>query len=206
MVVLRYFTWVLSVLTPHSGISIMRIAVSIAVVAAAIQKSLLSSKTVQMCQKDWTTSSTKCTTAGVRICNWGWKEDTFIGAYAWWLLVVEIQIQTAENIFMKFWRLIGYSIYWCTQWVCTELHSAPPGFCDILCSSLTVVPQSLRFSHARFTSHTCQLVACIQSLVHVESLMISSTQCTIGHQRCAVNMFGKYVWFVMLFPIKRVLW
>ena len=48
----------------------MGIAVSIAVAAATVQKSLLSSNTVQMCQKDWTTSSTKCTAADVGVCNW----------------------------------------------------------------------------------------------------------------------------------------
>ena len=51
-------------LTPHSSITIMRITVSIGV-AAAVQKSLFSSKTVQMTQKDWATSST----ADVGICN-----------------------------------------------------------------------------------------------------------------------------------------
>ena len=59
-----------SVLTPHPYITTMRIVVSIAVAAAAVQKSLLSSKTVQMCQKDWATSSNKCATADVGICNW----------------------------------------------------------------------------------------------------------------------------------------
>ena len=48
----------------------MRIIVSIAVAAAAVQKSLLCSNAVQMTQKDWTTSRTKCTAAGVGICNW----------------------------------------------------------------------------------------------------------------------------------------
>ena len=57
-------------ITLHSSISIMGIVVSIAVAAAAVQKSLLSSKTVQMCQKDWTTSRTKCTAADVGVCNW----------------------------------------------------------------------------------------------------------------------------------------
>ena len=48
----------------------MRIVVSIAVAAAAVQKSSLSSNTVQMSQKDWATSSNKCATADVRVCNW----------------------------------------------------------------------------------------------------------------------------------------
>ena len=47
----------------------MRIVVRIGV-AAAVQKSLFSSNAVQMSQKDWATSSTKCTAADVGICNW----------------------------------------------------------------------------------------------------------------------------------------
>ena len=67
-----HFTWILvsSVLTPHPHIRIVGIEVSIPVAAAAVQKCLLSSKTVQMSQKDWTTSSNKCATADVGVCNW----------------------------------------------------------------------------------------------------------------------------------------
>ena len=55
--------------TPHSSITIMRIVVRMGIAAAAVQKSLLSSKTVQMGQKDWATSSAKCTAASVGVCN-----------------------------------------------------------------------------------------------------------------------------------------
>ena len=57
-------------LTPHPYIHIVGIVVRIGVAAAAVQKSSLSSNTVQMSQKDWAISTTKCTAADVGICNW----------------------------------------------------------------------------------------------------------------------------------------
>ena len=48
----------------------MGIVARIGVAAAAVQKSLFSSNTVQMCQKDWTISRTKCAAASVEVCNW----------------------------------------------------------------------------------------------------------------------------------------
>jgi len=49
----------------------MRIVVRIVPeIAAALQKSLLSSKTVETTQKDWAITRTKCAAADVGICNW----------------------------------------------------------------------------------------------------------------------------------------
>ena len=56
--------------TPHPSITTMGPVVRIGVAAAAVQESLLTSNTVQISQKDWAISSTKCTAADVGICNW----------------------------------------------------------------------------------------------------------------------------------------
>ena len=64
------FTWILSVFTPYTCITTVGTVVRIGVAASALEKSLLTSKTTQTMQKDWATSSTKCTAADVGICNW----------------------------------------------------------------------------------------------------------------------------------------
>ena len=48
----------------------MGVVVRIGGAAAAVQKSLLTSNAVQMSQKDWAISSTKCTAADVGVYNW----------------------------------------------------------------------------------------------------------------------------------------
>ena len=55
--------------TPHPNITIMRTVVRIGVAAAALQKSLLTSKTAQIMQKNWPTSSGKRTPTDVGINN-----------------------------------------------------------------------------------------------------------------------------------------
>ena len=58
-------------LTPHPYITTMGIAVRIGVAAAAVQKTLFTSNTVQTTQKDWAISSTKYTANGdVGVYNW----------------------------------------------------------------------------------------------------------------------------------------
>ena len=57
-------------LTPHPYIHMVGIVVRIGVAAAAVQKSLFISNTVQMSQKDWAASSTECTAVDEGVCNW----------------------------------------------------------------------------------------------------------------------------------------
>ena len=166
MVVLCYFTWVLPVFTPHSSITIMRIVVRMGIAAAAVQKSLLSSKTVQMTQKYWTTSRTKCTAAGVGVCNW---EGMKRGHFYWYICLVivcgwdsdpdswEHFHEYLKTNWLQYLKIPFFHTDSLNEFV--ELHSAPPGFRDILRSSLTVVPQSSKFSHARFTGHTYNMAS-----------------------------------------------
>ena len=96
-------------LTPHPYICIVGIAVSIAVAAAAVQKSLFRSNTVQMSQKDWTTSSNKCATADVGVCNW---MGINIGYFYSEILIIDLSLCSLiwlPTIFVTY-SLLPYSI------------------------------------------------------------------------------------------------